>query len=174
LKKERKREIVEELRAQLQDALAVVVVDFKGTTVLQMQELRGELRKENGRIRVVKNTLLQKAIAGTEVAVLDELSGGQILIAWSDFDPALPAKVLTKFAKDNDSIEVKGGVLSGKLLSADGVTKLSNLPSRDELRAQLLMTFNAAASQFLGVLSAAPRDFLGVLKAREQSLNEAA
>ncbi|MFH1529800.1 MAG: 50S ribosomal protein L10 [Pseudomonadota bacterium] len=174
MKKERKREIVEELRAQLQDALAVVVVDFKGTTVAQMQELRGELRKQSGRIRVVKNTLLRKAIADTGVAVLDQMTGGQILVAWSDTDPALPARVLTKFAKTNSSILVKGGVLSGKLLDADGVTKLSSLPSRDELRAKLLMVFNAAASQFLGVLTAAPRDFLGVLKAREQSLNEAA
>ncbi len=174
MKKERKREIVEELRAQLQDALAVVVVDYKGTTVAQMQELRGELRKEDGRIRVVKNTLFKRAIAETEMESLTEITGGQIAMVWSDTDPAYPAKVLTKFAKDNESVEVKGGVLGGKLLLAEGVTQLSKLPSRDEMRAQLLMTFNSAASQFLGVLSAAPRDFLGLLKAREQSLNEAA
>ena len=174
MKKERKREIVEELRTQLQDALAVVVVDYKGSTVAQMQDLRGELRKENGQIRVVKNTLFRKSIADTEIAGLDAATGGQIAVVWSDTDPAYPAKVLTKFAKANDSLVVKGGILGGEYLDADGVLQLSKLPSRDEMRAKLLMVFNAAASQFLGVLTAAPRDFLGVLKAREQSLNEAA
>jgi len=174
LKKERKREIVEELRAQLQDALAVVVVDYKGTTVAQMQDLRGEFRKEDGRIRVVKNTLLRKAVAETENAALEEVTGGQIAVAWSESDPACPAKVLSLFAKDNESIVIMGGVLGGKLLSAEAVDQLSKLPSRDEMRAKLLMVCNAAASRFLGVLSAAPRDFLGLLKAREESLNEAA
>ncbi len=174
MKKERKREIVQELREQLANALAVVVVDYKGTTVAQMQDLRGEIRKEDGKIRVVKNTLLQKAIAETELGGLDEATGGMIAMAWSDTDPAFPAKVLTKFAKDNESIVVKGGILGGKYLTADGVTTLSNLPSRDEMRAKVLSTFNAAATQFVSVLSAAPRDFLGVLVAREQSLNEAA
>lgn len=174
MKKERKREIVKELREQLTDALAVVVVDYKGTTVAQMQDLRGEVRKEDGKFRVVKNTLLQKAIADTEFETLDEATGGQIAIAWSNTDPAFPAKVLTKFAKDNDSLVIKGGILGGKYLTADGVLTLSKLPSRDEMRAKLLMTFNAAATQFVSVLSAAPRDFLGVLIAREQSLNEAA
>lgn len=174
MKKERKREIVEELRTQLQDALAVVVVDYKGTTVAQMQELRGELRKEDGKIRVVKNTLLLKAVADSEISELEQNLGGQIAVVWSDSDPAYPAKVIAKFIKDNESIVVKGGVLGGKSLTADGVIQLSKLPSRDEMRAKLLMVFSAAPSQFLGVLSAAPRDFLGILKAREQSLNEAA
>ena len=159
---------------QLRDALAVVVVDFKGTTVAQMQELRGELRNNEAGIRVVKNTLLLKAVADSEFETLDKVSGGQIAVAWSKTDPASPAKVLTKFAKDNDSVVVKGGVLSGKFLNAAGVDQLSKLPSKDEMRARLLATCNAAASQFLGVLSAAPRDFLGVLKAREETLKEAA
>ncbi len=174
MRKERKHEIVEELREQLQDALAVVVVDFKGTTVAQMQELRGELRNDEAGIRVVKNTLLLKAIADSEIEALDKVSGGQIAVAWSKTDPASPAKVLTKFAKDHESIVIKGGVLSGTYLDAAGVDLLSKLPSKDEMRARLLATCNAAASQFLGVLSAAPRDFLGVLKAREETLKEAA
>jgi large subunit ribosomal protein L10 len=174
VKKEKKHEIVEELREQLRDALAVVVVDFKGSTVAQMQELRGNLRKEGARIRVVKNTLLRKAIADTEYAPLEKVTGGQIAIAWSTTDPACPAKVALRFAKDNSTVVVKGGALGGRLLTAEGVDLLSKLPSKDEMRARLLAMCNTVASQFLAVLSAAPRDLLGVLKAREESLRDAA
>ncbi|MBM4370138.1 MAG: 50S ribosomal protein L10 [Deltaproteobacteria bacterium] len=174
MKKELKFQIVEEVREQLRDALAVVVVDFKGSTVAQMQGLRGELRKEGARIRVVKNTLLRKAVAGTEFEALEKVTGGQIAIAWSVTDPAIPAKVLLKFAKDCPTVVVKGGALGGRLLSAAGVDQLSKLPSKDEMRARLLAVMTAPASQFLAVLSAAPRDFLGVLKARGDSLKDAA
>jgi len=174
VKRERKHEIVKEVREALLSALTVVVVYFKGTSVAEMQEIRAELRKEGADIRVVKNTLLVKAVEDTEYALLDQLTGGQIAVIWSETDPGYPAKVAAKFAKDLEHFEIRGGVLSGKLLNVAGVDQLATLPSRDEMRARFLALLNASASQFLRLLTAAPRDFLGVLKAREEQLNEAA
>lgn len=174
MKKETKFGIVAKLKEDLSDALAVIVLDFKGTTVAQVQEIRKELRKEGARFQVVKNTLLQKAVEGTRLEGLSRLTGGQLAIAWSIKDPAYPAKALTKLVKTIETIKVKGGVLSGKVMDPSGVVLLSQLPSKDELRAKLLSAFVAAPRNFLGVLQAPQRDFLGVLKARGDELGKVA
>lgn len=174
MKKQRKFEIVDELRNELGSALAVVIVDFKGTTVEQMQNIRATLRAESGKIRVVKNTLLEKAVAGTIHEPIGKFTGGQVAILWSDTDPGFPAKVAVKYAEDYKSVVIKGAVLSGEPLDAAGVDQLSKLPSKDELRQQFLGLLLAAPQKLLRVLNAVPRDFLGVLAAREKSLNEAA
>jgi large subunit ribosomal protein L10 len=174
VKKSKKLEIVEELKKELADAPAVLVVEYKGTSVAQMQELRGELRKEDGKFRVVKNTLLQQAIIDTPNEALNDSMGGQIAIAWCDDDPGFPAKVLVKFAKDNESMVVRGGVMGGKALTAEGVVQLSELPTLPEMRSKFAGLLMAVPRDLLGVFSAPHRDILGVLKAREGQLNEAA
>jgi large subunit ribosomal protein L10 len=173
VKKERKFEIVAKLKEDLAVALAVVAVDFKGTSVAKVQEIRKELRKEGAKFQVVKNTLLIKAVQGTELEPIGKLTGGQIAIAWSDTDPAFPAKVLVKLSKTIGSLSVKGGVLSGKVLDSAGVVTLSQLPSKDEMRARLLSVFVAVPRKMLGVMLAAQRDMVGVLKAREDKLKAA-
>jgi large subunit ribosomal protein L10 len=172
--KSKKFAIVDGLKVKLENALAVVVIDFKGTSVAQMQEIRAYLRAEQGYITVVKNTLLEKAVEGTSYESLKELRGGQIAILWSNEDPGFPAKVAVKFAKEYESIEVRGGVLSGELLDTAGVEVLSMLPSKDELRQQFCALLVAAPQKLLRVFTAGQRDFLGVLSAREKDIDEAA
>jgi large subunit ribosomal protein L10 len=168
LRKMEKIEVVEQLRAALGDSPAAVVVEYKGITVASLHTLRNQLRERGASLRVVKNTLLLRAVEGTSNEALKELAGGPIAVAYAgpDGEVAGLAKEVVAFGKQEKLLVVRGGVLSGKTLDLAGVQELATLPSLDELRAKTLGLFNAPAEKFLSTLLAAPRDFLGVLNAK--------
>ena len=167
-----KAAVIDRLRTALADVPAVVVSDFKGLDVETVTALRAEMRKNDVKYEVVKNTLARAAIAGTPKENLAELFKGNTAIAFHAEDPAAPAKVLMDFAKDNEELVLKGAWLSGDILDEAGVKTLSMLPGKDELRAKLLSLFKAAPTQFVRTLTAAPTTFVQVLHAREQQLAE--
>jgi large subunit ribosomal protein L10 len=134
-----------------------------------MFALRRQCREAGVNYRVIKNTLAKLAIAGTDYEVLSDAFEGPVGIAYSE-DALAPAKVLANFIKECKHLTLRLGYLDGNVLSDTDITRLSKLPGKDELRAQLLSVFNATASKFVGVLSALPRDFLGVLTARKDAL----
>jgi len=167
VRKQDKVEVVQQLTADLGNALAAVVVEYKGITVGSIHELRKQLRQKGAAYRVVKNTLLLRAVAETANEKLRDLAGGPIAVAYAKGDDAAGlAKVISAYAKSEKKLVVRGGVLSGQLLDKSGVEELATLPSIEEMRAKALGLFNAPAEKFLSTLLAAPRDLLGVLNAK--------
>ncbi len=160
-----KEKLVERLSKQLADAEITVLVDYKGLTVLQVTELRAKLREAGVQMEVVKNTLMRLASKGTGSEVLIDLYKGPNAIVVSQNDPVAPAKILVDFAKDNQKLEIKGAALGGKLLSAEEITQLAKMPSKEEMLAKLVYTINAVPTNLVNVLSGVPRAFVNVLNA---------
>jgi large subunit ribosomal protein L10 len=170
LNREQKSEVIQRLSSSLEFAPSVVVASFKGLTVEVTDILRVEMCKVEVSYEVVKNILVKRAIADSPKEGMKDLFKGNTAIAYHHEDPALPAKILTKFAEDNNALTIKGGWVDGSVLDAAGVNTLSKLPGKDELRASLLRVFNGASTKFVRVLAAAPTDFVHVLRARSESL----
>ncbi len=160
-----KKEIVRELHEKLSKSKIVISTDYKGLDVASVTELRAELSKADIEYQVVKNTLLRRASEDTDAALIQDTFKGPTAIAISYDDPVAPAKILTKFAEDNDKLEIKAGVMEGKPLSLDGLKALSSLPSREVLLSQVLSAMNGVPTGFVRVLSGVPRGLLNVLQA---------
>ncbi len=166
-----KERVVEELRQELSHVDAIYLADFRGLTVEQVNLLRREFRAAGCTYRVVKNTLLLRAVQGTEKEALEPLLAGPTAVAYSADDPLAPAKVLAKFAKEFEPLEIKGGYFEG-FRGPEDVVQISKMPGKDELRARLLATMLAVPQGFLRLLEAAPQRFLLVLEARRRQLDE--
>jgi large subunit ribosomal protein L10 len=165
LKLEAKQQIAEDLHAKFAKSAIIVLTDYKGLDVTAINDLRRKLRESNIEYRVVKNTLLVRAAEDTEVALIKDHFKGPSAVAISYDDPVAPAKVLTQFAKDNNKLEIKAGVLNGKVLDAQAVKALALLPSREVMLSQFLATLNAVPTSFVRVLAEIPRSLLNVLTA---------
>ncbi len=165
MKLEEKQKIVAYLREKFEAAQVVIVTDYKGLDVAQMNDLRRKLREAEVEYQVVKNTMLTRASQDTDVAQLADKFKGPSAIALAFTDPVAPAKVLTQFAKDNDKLEIKAGVMNGKLLDLGAISALAKLPSREELLAQVLAAMNAVPQSLVSALADAPRRLVNVLNA---------
>lgn len=165
MKIEEKKKIVEDLKEKFATTKVVIVTDYKGLNVSQMTELRRNLSKANVEFQVVKNTLLTRASKDTDAELLADVFKGPSGIALSFDDPVAPAKVLTQFAKDNQKLEIKAGVMNGKMMDLDAIMALSKLPSREELLAQVLATMNAVPTGLVRALADVPRRMVNALNA---------
>ena len=170
--KEVKEENIAALKLELAKAASLVVADFRGISVKNDTSLRREFRANGCHYQVVKNTLLGKAIQGTPMSVIDSILAGPTAIAYSYEDPAAPAKIAAKIAKQDDKFIIKGGYVDGRALDSKGVVALSNLPGKDELRATFLATLLAVPQNFLRLTTAAQQNFALLLAARERALGE--
>ncbi len=159
---------LEDLRSELGGAESVILVDFKGLDVPTVTDLRRKVRGAEGSYRVVKNSLARRALEGTSFEALRERLEGTIALAYSSDDPVALAKALVDFAKDEPDLTLRGAVVQGQTIEAEGVKGLSALPGKPELQAKLLMVFNAPATNFLRLLNAAPSNLLAVLKQVEE------
>jgi large subunit ribosomal protein L10 len=158
-----KKKIVEDLKEKFATTKVVIVTDYKGLNVAQMTDLRRKLSEANVEYQVVKNTLLTRASKDTDAALLADVFKGPSGIALSFDDPVAPAKVLTQFAKDHQKLEIKAGVMAGKLMDVAAITALSKLPSREELLSQVLSAMNAVPTGFVQALADVPRRMVNVL-----------
>ncbi|MCL2761272.1 MAG: 50S ribosomal protein L10 [Desulfuromonadales bacterium] len=166
MNKESKQQIVAELHEKLDRAKAVFLADFRGMTVENATTLRNDLRKAEVEYKVVKNTLLELASESTDAATLAEFYKGPTAVAMTYSDPVAAAKVLAKYAKEQQAeFKLKAGVLSGKIITVAEIQALSELPSREVLIAKMLGSFNAPATNFVGVLAAVPGSFVRALNA---------
>ena len=163
---------VDELKDSLSRAASLVVADYRGLTVEEVNGIRSEIRQNACTYRVIKNTLVKRAIEGTPLEGIAEFFKGPTAIAYSYEDPVAPAKILDKFDEDLDKLEVKGGYLDGQVLDPAGVKQLAKMKGKDELRAQFLATLAAPAQNFVRLLAAVPQNVLYLLQARERSLKE--
>jgi large subunit ribosomal protein L10 len=148
-----KAESIETLKGVFADAGAVVVTHYMGLTVAEMTDLRLRLRKEGASIKVVKNTLAQKALDGSLGEAGDALFTGPVAIAYGP-DPVSAAKVAAQFAKENDKFTLVGGIMGKDVLDQNAVKALATLPSLDELRGKLIGLLQAPATKVAGVIQA--------------------
>lgn len=157
--------VVEEVKEKLGKAQVVVLADYRGLTVLQATELRRKLREAGVELKVIKNTLT--AIAARELGYegLVPLLVGPTAIAFGYDDPVAPAKVLSEFARTNPVLELKGGLLEGKVLDVQGVKALADLPSREVLLSQVLRGMQGPISGLVNVLQGTIRNFVYALDA---------
>lgn len=165
-----KAETVNELKDTFSKCASLILADYRGLTVAEVNGLRSEIRKTGCTYRVIKNTLARRAIEGTAMEPLADFFRGPTAIAYSFEDPVAPAKVLDQFAKDLKNLEIKAGFLEGELLKPAGVSNLAKMPGKDELRAQFLAQLMAPAQSFVRLLAAAPTNFLYLLQAQERKL----
>lgn len=161
----RKKEITADIHERFSKSRIVIVTDYKGLDVMTMNDLRRKLRDVGVEYKVVKNTLLIRASDDTDAALIRDHFKGPSAIALAFDDPVSPAKVLTEFAKAHEKLEIKAGVMNGKVLELEAIKALSKLPSREVLLAQVLSTMNAVPTSFVRALSDLPRKLLNVLNA---------
>ena len=137
-KVELKQPIVEEISANIKDAQSVVLVDYRGLTVEQDTNLRKQLREAGITYKVYKNTMMNFAFKGTDCESLTPYLEGPSAIAVSTTDATAPARILCKFAKDANNLEIKAGVVEGMAYDAAGIAEIAKIPSREELLSRLL------------------------------------
>ncbi len=150
---EDKKAVVAEVAAQVADAQTLVIAEYRGVSVSSMTKLRAKAREQGVYLRVLKNTLVRRAVADTPFAGLAEQMVGPLVYATST-DPVAAAKVLCDFAKTDDKIIVKAGVYDGKLLDKAEVAQLAAIPGREQLLAMLLGVMQAPVSGFVRALAA--------------------
>jgi len=150
--------VVDEVRERFSSSSAALLTEYRGLDVAQMATLRRSLREAGGSYKIYKNTLVRFAARDLGLEI-DELLTGPTAIAFVDGDAVNVAKALRDFAKTNENLVVKGGVLGDKLLSAAEAKALADVAPRDELLARLAGAMAAPMQQFAGLLSAVPRSF---------------
>jgi len=169
-----KEQIVSELQEKLKKANLGVLTGFNAMNVEKMEALRNALRKNDAELKVVKNTLLGIASRDTGFSVLADHFKYPIALVLSYKDPVAPTKALMEFAKKNPELEIKIGVLDGKLLSKPELIALAELPSREVLLGKLVSVMAAVPTSLVTVLSAVPRSLVQVLNAygeKKKTLN---
>ena len=152
-KVELKKPIVEEISAAIKDAQSVVLVDHRGLTVEQDTELRKQLREAGINYKVYKNTMMNFAFKGTDCEALLPYLEGPSAVAISTEDATAPARVLCKFAKTADALEVKGGMVEGIAYDAKGISEIAKIPSREELLSKLLGSIQSPIANFARVMN---------------------
>ena len=163
--RETKQRNLEALTQSLQSAKSAMVVSFAGLSVNKDQEFRNALRTAGAQYQVVKNTLARRAVKDTQFEQASESFKGVTAIAWTDGDPVVLSKAMSKFMKDNaDIYTFKSGVVDGKLIDATQLTTIASLPSKEELISKLLFVINAQAQRIVTVINAVPRDLAIVIK----------
>jgi len=169
-----KEQIVSELQVKLKEAKLGVLTSFSRLNVEKMEDLRKALRKSNAELKVVKNTLLGIASKETDFSILADHFKWPIAVVLGYKDPVEPTKVLIDFAKKNPELEIKVGILDGKLLTKSDLSVLADLPSREILLGKLVSVMAAVPTSLVTVLSGVQRNFVQVLNAycdKKKTLN---
>lgn len=151
---EEKKKVVEEITEKLKGSKGTVLVDYRGLDVAQVTELRRQLREAGCELKVYKNTLSRRATAALQMEDLNEYLVGPTAIAFSLEDAIQAAKVLHKFAKDHEALEIKAGIVEGQVVTKAEVEELADLPSREGLLAMLLSVLQAPVRNFALVVKA--------------------
>ncbi|WP_010279558.1 50S ribosomal protein L10 [Paenibacillus senegalensis] len=146
--REEKQQLVSEISAKLSESSCTVVADYRGLNVAQVTELRKQLREAGIDFQVIKNTLARRATAEANLTELDSALTGPTAVAFSKEDAVAPAKILVDFAKKNDKLSLKGGVVEGQVVGVEQLKALADLPSREGLLSMLLSVLQAPVRNF--------------------------
>ena len=173
-RKEQKVEEVELLTEKLKKSKVAVLTDYRGLTVSQIQDLRGRLRAGDVEYRVIKNTLARRAAEAAGVPALQSELEGPVAIAFGYDDLSLPSKLINEFVRSTRlKLDVKGGLVEGRVFSPEQVKQLADLPSRETLIAQLLGTLQSPVGQLVAIMQTPHQQLLGVLNAYKNKLEAA-
>jgi len=153
LKLENKKEIVAEVSNVAADAVAAVVAYYRGLTVAEMTDLRAKARQSGVYLRVVRNTLARRAMAGTEFECLNDSLTGPVVLAFSREEPSAAARLVRDFSKDHEKLEVKVLAVGGNLYEAAQLMAVAKLPTKDEAIAQLMSIMQAPITKFVRTLN---------------------
>ena len=173
LNRQDKAVVIEEMRNNVAQAGSIVIAEYRGLTVEAVTKLRAEARKQGVQLRVVKNTLVRRAVEGTPYAGLSDKFVGPLVYAFSA-DPVAPAKVLCQFAKDNKQLVVKGGAMPDYVMDVAGVEDLAQMTSRDELLAKLMATMNEPIAKLVRTINEVPARFVRTVAAYRDAQEKAA
>ena len=164
LNREEKAAVIEEVSAQVAQAGSIVLAEYRGLTVEKITLLRKQARESGVYLRVLKNTLVRRAVKDTPYEKLADQMVGPLMYGISA-DPVAPAKLIASFAKANDQLVVKGGAMPNVVMDVAGVQALATMPSREELLAKLLGTMQAPVATFVRTLNEVPTKFVRGLAA---------
>lgn len=173
LTRRQKEEQVEVLRGKLAKASSLVALDYRGMTVSEANSLRSKLRAAGGKnieYRVAKNTLLKIATQGTPLAPIEKHLEGPTAVAIAYDEPSAMAKVLIAFAKDNDKLKIKGGVVDGEAADVAALSLIATLPGKQELRGMLAGTLQSPLRNLAGTLQSLLGHLRNALEQRQQKL----
>ena len=164
LNREAKAVVIDDVSAQLAQAQSVILAEYRGLDVANITELRKKARDAGVYLRVLKNTLVRRSVAGTPFEMLADKMVGPLIYGIST-DPVAAAKVMNDFAKANEVFVIKAGAMPNYLMDAAGVKALASMPSRDELLSKLLGTMQAPVAQFVRTLNEVPSKFVRTVAA---------
>ena len=170
---EQKQSVVAEIAAQVANAQAVILAEYRGLDVASVTDLRSRARKSGVYLRVLKNTLARRAVKGTPFEMLADQMSGPLLYGISQ-DPVAGAKVLAEFAKSNEFFVIKGGAMPNAAMSAADIKALASMPSRDELLATLVGTLQAPIAKLVRSMNEVPGKFVRTLAALRDQREKAA
>lgn len=163
--RERKQADLNALAESLQNSKSAMIVSFNKLTVTKDQEFRNQLREVGANYQVVKNTIARLAVKGTAYEDASEHFKGVTGIVWTENDPVVLSKTISKFIKTNaDFYSLKAGIVDGRVVTLAQVEAIASLPSKEELISQLLFVLNAQAQRIVTVINAVPRDLAVVIK----------
>ena len=171
---EDKKQIVSEVNKAASSALSAVLADYRGVDVADMTALRKNARENKVYLRVVRNTLLKRAIAETELECIQEVLSGPTILALSNEDPGAPARVMKDFAEENDEFEIKALSVGGKLLEASQIDVLAKLPTLDQARSVLMSVMLAPVTKLALMMNEVPSKVTRAVAAVRDQKQEAA
>lgn len=164
LNRNEKAAVIEEVSAQVAQAGSIVIAEYRGLTVEKITQLRKQARESGVYLRVLKNTLVRRAVQGTPYEKLADQMVGPLIYGIAA-DPVASAKLMAGFAKANDQLVIKGGAMPNSVMDVAGVQALATMPSREELLAKLLGTMQAPVATFVRTLNEVPTKFVRGLAA---------
>ena len=167
MERAQKEQVVEDLGQIFTDSGAVVVCHYKGLTVAEMTEFRSQMREAGASVRVAKNKLAKIALEGKPCEGMTQYLTGPTVLAYSE-DPVAPAKVVDKFAKDNDKLVIVGGAMGETVLDESGVKSLAAMPSREETLSMIAGMLGAPASNLASAIGAPASNIAGILSTIEE------
>jgi len=170
--RQKKDVLVNEYVEKLQRSQAVIVAEYRGLTTKQLQVLRRDLRNAQSELAVAKNTLIGRALTEVGLPAPESLFTGPVAVTFCYDEVSAPAKVITKFAKDSKVMILRGGLLGQSVFDEAGVQSLTELPSKDQLRAQVIGTLQAPIGGLVNVLAGTLRGLMNVLNARAGQLEQ--
>lgn len=173
LNRQDKAAVINEIASIAADASVVVIAEYRGLSVEAVTKLRADARKNDVTLRVVKNTLVRRALEGTEFAGLVDQLVGPLVYGFSA-DPVAAAKVMNNFAKENPALVIKGGSMANSVMDVEAVKTLASMPSRDELLAKLMATMNEPIAKFVRTVNEVPARFVRTVAAVRDAKEQAA
>ena len=174
LSKERKQEVIAQYEKWLTESEAVVLTEYIGMDMPQIDELRAKIREVGGEFHIIKNTLAKRAFEAAKLDAPDEYFVNSTALGIAFEDPPGVAKAIKDFGKDHDYVQIKGGFMDGVLMSADEIKSLAELPPLPVVRGQLLGVISAPATKLVRTLMEPGRSLAQVVKAKADAAPAAA